>query len=231
MSAMAEADLDLLARRAAQGDRAALQRLCRELQHPVYRLALRFFGTPEDAQDLTQEILVRVITNLGSFEGRSKFMTWVYAIATRQLLRSRKRQIESSVRGAEAFAQVLDQLRADRDYRDHAGRVPPAARAGAADDAPHHRAPLRARPRRESVPLQPPDRGEHPDGHPRAVAPAVRCAPTGRRPADRDGHARGAASQLDLAEGIAEIYRSDPQWPAPRQVWDVLRRACPDLIG
>lgn len=103
-----KADLDALAREAARGDKRALGELCRELQHPMYRLALRMLSNPEDAEDATQEVLVRVVTNLGSFEGRSKFMTWAYAVATRQLLRTRKRLVESSVRGAEAFAAVVD---------------------------------------------------------------------------------------------------------------------------
>jgi RNA polymerase sigma factor (sigma-70 family) len=97
-----------LARRAADGDRDALSDLVRELQHPMYRLALRFLGHPEDAQDACQEILVRIVTRLGTFEGRSKFTTWAYSVATRSLLRTRKRVVESSVQGAERFAAFLD---------------------------------------------------------------------------------------------------------------------------
>jgi len=102
------ADLDRLAREAAKGDKRALGELCRELRHPIYRLALRMLSSPEDAEDATQEILVRVVTNLGSFEGRSKFMTWAYAVATHQLLRTKKRLVEQSVRGADAFAAAID---------------------------------------------------------------------------------------------------------------------------
>ena len=103
-----EADLDRLARDAAGGDKRALGELCREIQHPVYRLALRMLSDPHDAEDATQEVLVRVVTNLGSFEGRSAFMTWAYTVATRQLLRTRKRLVEASVRGPDAFAAALD---------------------------------------------------------------------------------------------------------------------------
>jgi DNA-directed RNA polymerase specialized sigma24 family protein len=59
---------------------------------------------------------VRLVTNLGSFERRSRFMTWAYTLAVRQLMRTRKRQIESSVIGAETFAAFLDQGLADRDF-------------------------------------------------------------------------------------------------------------------
>ena len=56
----ADLDFDALARLAANGDRVALAELVRGLQHPTYRLALRFLGHPQDAEDATQEILIRV---------------------------------------------------------------------------------------------------------------------------------------------------------------------------
>jgi RNA polymerase sigma factor (sigma-70 family) len=108
-------DVDELARRAADGDRDALSALLRELQHPMYRLALRFLGHPEDAQDACQEILIRIVTHLGSFEGRSRFTTWVYTVATRSLLRTKKRLVESSVQSAERFAALLDAGMSDID--------------------------------------------------------------------------------------------------------------------
>jgi RNA polymerase sigma factor (sigma-70 family) len=113
---MVPRSLEELARDAAAGDSDALARLVEEVQHPVYRLALRFLGHPEDAKDATQEILIRLITHLGSFEGRSQFMTWAYSVAVRQLMRTRKRQIESSVRGAETFAAFIDRGLAERDF-------------------------------------------------------------------------------------------------------------------
>jgi RNA polymerase sigma factor (sigma-70 family) len=102
------AALDGLARRAAEGDRDALTELVREIQHPMYRLALRFLGDPDDAQDACQEILIRIMTRLGTFEGRSKFSTWAYTVAVRSLLRTRKRLYESAVQSAEEYAAALD---------------------------------------------------------------------------------------------------------------------------
>ena len=101
-------EIDALARRAADGDRDALSELVRRLQHPMYRLALRFLGHPEDAKDACQEILIRLVTHLGSFEGRSRFTTWAYTLATRSLLRTKKRFVETAVRGPEEFAAFLD---------------------------------------------------------------------------------------------------------------------------
>ena len=101
-------EVDELAGKAADGDGEALSELVRRLQNPMYRLALRFLGHPQDAQDATQEILIRIVTHLGSFEGRSRFTTWAYTVATRSLLRTKKRFVESSVQGVERFASFLD---------------------------------------------------------------------------------------------------------------------------
>lgn len=111
--------LEDLAARAVEGDRDALQALCRELQHYVYRLALRFFSHTQDAEDAAQEIMIAVITNLGRFEGRSKLSTWVYTIASRHLLRARTGRLEPLVQGPEQFAEFLDR-NLSSDYRDEA---------------------------------------------------------------------------------------------------------------
>jgi RNA polymerase sigma factor (sigma-70 family) len=49
---------------------------------------------PADAEDATQEILVKVITHLGTFNGESRFETWVYSIASNHLLTTRKCRAE-----------------------------------------------------------------------------------------------------------------------------------------
>jgi RNA polymerase sigma factor (sigma-70 family) len=81
-----ERDVD----RARAGDRGALESVVRAVQKDVYRVALRFLWHPQDAEDATQEILIRVITGLGSFRGDSSFRTWVYRVACNTLLSLRK---------------------------------------------------------------------------------------------------------------------------------------------
>lgn len=70
-----EDDLDLV-RAAGSGDAMALDQLVRRHQSWIYNLALRFLLNPDDAADLTQEVLIRIITRLGQFQGRSSFRTW-----------------------------------------------------------------------------------------------------------------------------------------------------------
>lgn len=98
-------DLDLdgltdLAVAAQCGDRVALEALARELQSPIYRLAVRFSGPPADAEDATFEVLLRLLTTLQSYDGRVRFTIWVYAGAVRQLLRTATRPGERAA-GAE----------------------------------------------------------------------------------------------------------------------------------
>jgi RNA polymerase sigma factor (sigma-70 family) len=108
--------LETLAQRAASGDRDALEQVCKELRDPVFRLALRFFSEPADAEDSAQEILLQVITHLGMFEGRSKLTTWVYRIASRHLLRTKRRGAEPTVHSAAEIAEYLDASLAPMPY-------------------------------------------------------------------------------------------------------------------
>lgn len=85
---------EALARRAADGDRDAVAALVRVLQRDVYALALRMLWHREDAEDATQEILVRVITRLGQFDFKSRLRTWVYRVATNYLLDVKKSCVE-----------------------------------------------------------------------------------------------------------------------------------------
>ena len=79
---------------AKAGNLEALDRLLREHQAWIYNLALRMVWRREAAEDATQEILLKAMTHLGSFEGRSKLSTWLYRIAVNHLLHVRKSEME-----------------------------------------------------------------------------------------------------------------------------------------
>jgi RNA polymerase sigma factor (sigma-70 family) len=95
--------------RAKDGDRDALERVVGSVQQDVYRVALRFLWHPEDAEDATQEILIRVITGLGTYRGDSSFWTWVYRIASNTLLTMSKKRTEQQSLSFEEFADDLAQ--------------------------------------------------------------------------------------------------------------------------
>src|SRR5262249_17152564 len=71
-------------------------------------LAIRMLGNPADAEDASQEILIRLTTGLDTFRGESSFRTWVYRVASNQLLTTRKRQAEERTESFEALATHLE---------------------------------------------------------------------------------------------------------------------------
>jgi RNA polymerase sigma-70 factor (ECF subfamily) len=75
-------DLDDLAQRAAAGDAAALDELLLEVQPRVRRICGRMLLFPEDAEEAAQDALLLVATKIGGFEGRSRFTTWLHAVAS-----------------------------------------------------------------------------------------------------------------------------------------------------
>ena len=62
------------------GDPQAFEEVYVEFGSMVYNLSLRMCGSPERAQDLSQEVFVRIFRNLGKFKGRSRLKTWVYRV-------------------------------------------------------------------------------------------------------------------------------------------------------
>jgi len=100
-------DLDALAARAREGERAALEALVRAVEHDVRALALRFLWHPEDAEDASQEILIRIVTGLGGFRGESRFRTWAYRVACNTLLNLRRSRAERQALSFEAMGEDL----------------------------------------------------------------------------------------------------------------------------
>ncbi|PRC44696.1 hypothetical protein C6A85_98915 [Mycobacterium sp. ITM-2017-0098] len=86
-----------LVRRAADGDREALAAVLTAVKDNVYRLSVRMLWHPADAEDATQEILIKVMTRLDSFRGHAAFETWTYRLAVNHLLTTRARRAERTV--------------------------------------------------------------------------------------------------------------------------------------
>jgi RNA polymerase sigma-70 factor, ECF subfamily len=86
-----------LVRRAADGDRRALETLLRTYHDRIHLICLRMCRHRQDADDATQEALIAVVRGLPRFDGRSAFSTWVYRVATNACLdelRRRRRRPE-----------------------------------------------------------------------------------------------------------------------------------------
>ena len=83
-------ELQALVDKATAGDKEALETLVAGVQDIVFNLSLRMLGTFPDAEDATQDILLKMITHLSSFRGDSSFTTWVFSIAVNHLKNYKK---------------------------------------------------------------------------------------------------------------------------------------------
>jgi RNA polymerase sigma factor (sigma-70 family) len=84
-----------LVEQAKTGDRAALEKLVLRHQAWVYNIAVRMVFHPHDAEEVTQEVLVKVITKLNTFKGESSFRTWLYRIAANHVLNMKRHSAEA----------------------------------------------------------------------------------------------------------------------------------------
>jgi RNA polymerase sigma factor (sigma-70 family) len=97
-----------LVMRARSGDRQALEDLIERHQGWIYNIAVRMLYHPQDAEDATQEILVKVLTRLSSFEGRSSFRTWLYRVVFNHLLNMKRGREELKITTFSAYSDALD---------------------------------------------------------------------------------------------------------------------------
>ena len=93
---------------AKSGDRGALEKLVLRHQAWIYNIAIRMVFHPQDAEEVTQEVLVKVITKLSTFKGESKFRTWLYRIAANHVLNMKRRSAETKVTTFADYGAAID---------------------------------------------------------------------------------------------------------------------------
>lgn len=104
---------------ATKGNKDALEKLIKKHQDYIYNIALRMVFYPDEAKDVTQEVLIKIITKLSSFEGRSSFRTWAYRIVVNHVLNIKKSIGESNHADSFAkYAQSIDNC-PDGDFPDN----------------------------------------------------------------------------------------------------------------
>lgn len=91
------------------GDHEALSALLTSVQDGIFNLSLRMLGLVPDAEDATQEILIRIMTSLSGFRGDSAFSTWVYRIAVNYLKTCRKSIFAQRPLSFEAYGEDISQ--------------------------------------------------------------------------------------------------------------------------
>jgi RNA polymerase sigma-70 factor (ECF subfamily) len=91
-----------LVRQCRQGDSAAAERLILKYQNRIYNAILRICANPDDAAELTQDTFVKVIENIGKFEGRSSFYTWAFRIGVNLTLNYCQRSVKLGFKSLDA---------------------------------------------------------------------------------------------------------------------------------
>jgi RNA polymerase sigma-70 factor (ECF subfamily) len=89
---------------ARDGDMRAFSELVRRYEQTVYRYSFKLCRDREKAEETFQDTFINVYRKLGTFDGRSRFSTWLYAIVTNNcLMRHRKRKIREIEESLEAL--------------------------------------------------------------------------------------------------------------------------------
>jgi RNA polymerase sigma-70 factor (ECF subfamily) len=123
------ADSDLITR-AAGGDPAAFQALVERHRSMVYRVAFQFAGNHYDAEDIAQEVFIKVYRSLDKFRQDAQLSSWLYRIVMNACIDHRRRQVPagSTPFGEEAEQKLLNTVEEtpgpeDRAYAGELGQV------------------------------------------------------------------------------------------------------------
>ena len=99
------ADSDLISR-AAAGDSTAFQELVERHRSMVYRVAYQFAGNHHDAEDIAQEVFIKVYRSLDKFRQDAQLSSWMYRIVMNACIDHRRRQLPA---GAAPFGEEAEQ--------------------------------------------------------------------------------------------------------------------------
>lgn len=93
---------------ANSGDRASLEKLILRHQAWIYNIAVRMVFDPQDAEEVTQEVLIKAVTRLSTFRGDSKFRTWIYRITANHVLNMKRRGVEKKPYTFSSYADAIN---------------------------------------------------------------------------------------------------------------------------
>lgn len=96
-----------LIKNAQKGSEKALDKLLRMHQPYVYNIAWKMVRNPADAEDLTQEALIKITINLGKFDFKSQFRTWAYRIVVNHFLNMKKQFHENAFTSFDGMSEQL----------------------------------------------------------------------------------------------------------------------------
>jgi RNA polymerase sigma factor (sigma-70 family) len=100
-------DTDLI-EQAKHGSREALEKLILRHQAWIYNIAVRMVFHSQDAEEVTQEVLIKAITRLSTFRGDSQFRTWLYRITANHVLNMKRRGGETEAQTFSGYADAIN---------------------------------------------------------------------------------------------------------------------------
>ena len=100
-------DTDLI-EQAKYGSRDALEKLVLRHQAWIFNIAVRMVFHPHDAEEVTQEVLIKAITRLSTFQGESQFRTWLYRITANHVLNMKRRGGERESQTFSSYADAIN---------------------------------------------------------------------------------------------------------------------------
>lgn len=105
-----------LIKKCLEGDKKSLEQIIHSVQGLIFNLSLRFLLNRMDAEDATQEILLKIVTNLSKFNGQSQFQTWAYRVATNYLINQKQTKVETVLTSFDVYADDLQTYKAPIEY-------------------------------------------------------------------------------------------------------------------
>lgn len=101
-------DLKLIGN-ALGGDHKSLNKLILDHQQYIFNIALKMTNNSADAEDVTQEVLIKLVTNLAKYDRtKARFRTWLYRITFNHILNLKKQKYETLVTGFDNFFEFID---------------------------------------------------------------------------------------------------------------------------
>ncbi|WLD13930.1 RNA polymerase sigma factor [Planctellipticum variicoloris] len=97
-----------LVEQARAGSRDALEKLILRHQAWIYNIAVRMVFQPQDAEEVTQEVLIKAVTRLSTFQGNSQFRTWLYRITANHVLNMKRRGGEVRPQTFSSYAAAIN---------------------------------------------------------------------------------------------------------------------------
>ena len=108
-----------LSQAAALGSTTAIEHLYRRHRERVYAVCLRMTRNPTEAEDLTQDVFIHLLRNIGSFRGESQFTTWLHRLTTNLVLMYFRRR---ATRKAQCLGELDGKVSIAPARKDDAGR-------------------------------------------------------------------------------------------------------------